>query len=110
MLWIHYVHMQVLVNLEILNSTGKCNRLGSWHRKGQLVYFPSPFQTPLPTEALMGTYHQLTEYQRYQICRWNNMTPMLAWRDNVPFATLRHPQRTYSLPKKNEQHPQSEKL
>ena len=53
--------------LDALNSTGKCNRLGSWHRKGQLVYFPWPFQTQLPTEALMGTYHQLTEHQRYQI-------------------------------------------
>ena len=50
-----------------LNSTCKCNRLGRWHRKGQLVYFPWPFQTQLPTEALMGTYHQLTEHQRYQI-------------------------------------------
>ena len=53
--------------LSDLNSTCKCNRLGSWHRKGQLVYFPWPFQTQLPTEALMGTYHQLTEHQRYQI-------------------------------------------
>ena len=51
----------------ILNSTHKCNRLGSWHRNGQLVYFPWPFQTQLPTEALMGTYYQLTEHQRYQI-------------------------------------------
>ena len=50
-----------------LNSTRKCNLLGSWHRNGQLVYFPWPFQTQLPTEALMGTYHQLTECQRYQI-------------------------------------------
>ena len=50
-----------------LNSTGKCNRLSSWHRKGQLVYFPWPFQTQLPTEALMGTYHPLTEHQRYQM-------------------------------------------
>ena len=50
-----------------LNSTRKCNRLGSWHRNGQLVYFPGPFQTQLPTEALMGTYYQLTEHQRYQI-------------------------------------------
>ena len=50
-----------------LNSPRKCNRFGSWHRKGQLVYFPWPFQTQLPTEALMGTYHQLTEHQRYQI-------------------------------------------
>ena len=57
----------VLYLLLYLNSTGKCNRLGSWHRKGQLVYFPWPFQTQLPTEALMGTYHQLTEHQRYQI-------------------------------------------
>ena len=50
-----------------LNSTRKCNRLGKWHRNGQLVYFPWPFQTLLPTEALMGTYHQLTEHQRYQM-------------------------------------------
>ena len=52
---------------KILNSTCKCNLLGSWHRNGQLVYFPGPFQTQLPTEALMGTYHPLTEYQRYQM-------------------------------------------
>ena len=50
-----------------LNSTRKCNRRCSWHRKGQLVYFSWPFQTQLPTEALMRKYRQLTEHQVYQI-------------------------------------------
>ena len=49
---------------QTLNSTCKCNRLGRWHRKGQLVYFPWPFQR---SSRRRRWERILTEHQRYQI-------------------------------------------
>ena len=50
-----------------LNSTCKCNRRAGVRERANWYILPWPNHTQLQTEALMGSYNQLTEAQRYQI-------------------------------------------